>query len=600
MKRYLNLNRAGAALLVAASLTLAACGGGSGGGGGGGGGGPAPTTSITGKAADGYLFNATVCLDTNGNKRCDSDELNTTTGEGGVFTLDGVTADDVAKYAVVVEVVENVTIDEDTGPIAEGFVLSAPPGKPEFVSPLTTAVHGVLEQNPALGTELAAAKVKRLIGAGEDVGLFDDYVEQKNTDKSREYERLYRIAQVSARILAKNKKAVDKAVDEAVISADAGTLSTLVVDQLLNQLKDTAAKVDEAGDSFSVDQVTFDIIGSEDIETELAKVEFTPITTKEALKEALSDGIIWLESEDDEDGEHEYEYGVIKLNKEKNVLDEEVYQYNGIGWSERHDDNDHFRLVLDKNGEWQKLDESPSNWKVEFNTDGSAKMMLPGEADEVLITASVRSIAGEKIKAFLGSFWYTEGFADQIPDWAEFSEEAKAYRVGFTQTVDAYQLDYWGGGPDGCEKYGGNCNVVWGYANSKPVNKFDELIFTDKASTEHGNCNYTDIGHKLTACLIADGILQIKDSQVDGDPVITDDGSWEEREVRGQRLIVLNIPKRFNRRMWDDTDHIFFVEDNGWVRRGTVYPKGEDMYGDDVYLNQQAMDDIIGYFKTGQ
>lgn len=598
MKRYLNLNRAGAALLVAASLTLAACGGGSGGGGGGGGGGPAPTTSITGKAADGYLFNATVCLDTNGNKRCDSDELNTTTGEGGVFTLDGVTADDVAKYAVVVEVVENITVDEDTGPIAEGFVLSAPPGKPEFVSPLTTAVHGVLEQNPALGTELAAAKVKRLIGAGEDVGLFDDYVEQKNTDKSREYERLYRIAQVSARILAKNKKAVDKAVDEAVISADAGTLSTLVVDQLLNQLKDTAAKVDEAGDSFSVDQVTFDIIGSEDIETELAKVEdrreFTPISAKEAL----SQGIIWLESEDDEDGEHEYEYGVIKLNKEKNVLDEEVYQYDGIGWIKRHDDNDYFRLVLDKNGEWQKLDESPSNWKVEFNADGSAKMMLSGEADEVLITASVRSIAEEKIKAFLGSFWYTEGFADQIPDWAIFSPEAKAYRVGFTQTVDVYQLDHWIDGPDGCEEeYGGNCNVVWGYVGGepRPARTLDELIFPDEASAEYGN--YTGIGHDLTARLIRGGILRIEDHQGGGDPEITYDGSWERRKVRGQELIVLNIPKRFNRRMWDDTDHIFYAEHDGWVRRGTVYPKGEDMFGDDIYLNQQAMDDILYYFK---
>lgn len=589
MKRYLNLNRAGAALLVAASLTLAACGGGSGG-----------TTSITGKAADGYLVEARVCLDRNANKQCDPDEPNTTTGEGGVFTLDGVTTADVARYAVVVEVVENMTVDEDTGQrIAEGFVLSAPPGKPEFVSPLTTAVHGVLEQNPALGTELAAAKVKRLIGAGDEVGLFDDYVEQKNTGESEEYKRLHRIAQVSARILAKYKKAVDKAVDEAGISADAGALSTLVVDQLLNRLKDTAAKVDEAGESLIVDQVMFDIIGSEDIdidiETELAKVKdrskFIPITAKEAL----SEGIFWLESDEDDAVEGEYEYGKITLNSE-NRLDEAIYEYDGTRWVPDTADDDDFRIVLDKNGKWQKLDESPSNWKVEFNTDGSAKMMLSGEADEVLITASERSIAGEEIKAFLGSFWYTEGFADQIPDGARFSAEAKAYRVGFTQTVDVYQLDYWGG----CPEWDGNCNVVWGYVNGedRPAETLDELIFPEKTTAEYGN--YTGIGVRLTARLIAGGILQIEDHQDDGYSEITYDGSWEEREVRGQRLFVLNIPKRFNRRMWDDTDHIFYAEHEGWVRRGTVYPKGEDMFGDDIYLNQQAMDDILRYFKTGQ
>lgn len=72
MKRYLNLNRAGAALLVAASLTLAACGGGSGGGGGGSKKDPTSPSveaAATGVASKGILKSAAVKaieLDPNG------------------------------------------------------------------------------------------------------------------------------------------------------------------------------------------------------------------------------------------------------------------------------------------------------------------------------------------------------------------------------------------------------------------------------------------------------------------------------------------------------------------------------------------------------
>lgn len=47
-----------------------------------------PTTlGLKGIAADGYLRNAIVCLDTNNDGNCAGEATATTTGEGGKFTL---------------------------------------------------------------------------------------------------------------------------------------------------------------------------------------------------------------------------------------------------------------------------------------------------------------------------------------------------------------------------------------------------------------------------------------------------------------------------------------------------------------------------------
>ena len=79
-------------------------------------------------------------------------------------------------YAIVVQVSET-TVDEDTGAaVGKPYVLSAPAGESDFISPITTVVHGMLQQNPALTLDDAVTQVKLRIGASSDVSLFEDYV----------------------------------------------------------------------------------------------------------------------------------------------------------------------------------------------------------------------------------------------------------------------------------------------------------------------------------------------------------------------------------------------------------------------------------------
>jgi hypothetical protein len=232
------------------------------------------TIEISGKAADGYLIGATACLDLNGNKQCDADEPSAETGAGGVFTLDVPEGIDVDAYAIVVEVHDS-TIDEDTGTaVGKPFVLSAPPGMTDFISPLTTAVHAVLERNPALTAEEAAELVKEQIGAGESVSLFEDYVAAKNDLEdaaAADYERLHKVAQVSGKVLAENYEAImDAAAAQNIDVAESfEQLLALVVAQVLEQLAQSAQAVDDAGDSFDIDTVVVGTADTTDLEQQI-------------------------------------------------------------------------------------------------------------------------------------------------------------------------------------------------------------------------------------------------------------------------------------------------------------------------------------------
>jgi hypothetical protein len=194
------MNKVQRILATLSLFGLAACGSG--------GGSSQPTTqTVTGVVADGYLSGATVCLDTNLNKQCDSGEPTGTTGVGGAYTIPNVSIADLAKYPIVV-VVPPGAEDSERGTVASGYVMSAPAGNPGFVSPLTTLVQSQMETSgQSLTDAVATIKTQLRLTA---LSPLDDY--KPGTTTTDEATVAAGVAKVIATSLAENKKAIEDAI----------------------------------------------------------------------------------------------------------------------------------------------------------------------------------------------------------------------------------------------------------------------------------------------------------------------------------------------------------------------------------------------------
>ncbi|WP_305844672.1 hypothetical protein [Photobacterium leiognathi] len=152
---------------------------------------PIPESAVTSdvysiKAVDGYLRNAEVWLDINGNSLHDKNEPFAISKDGGVADLDVSGIDNPEQYSVMVKAIAGKTVDEDTVtetnkagvPIAKPFVLSAPAGE-SIISPLSTLVQ--INMNNQMTKEEALAKVAQDLNI-ETSTILSDYVESNLGD----------------------------------------------------------------------------------------------------------------------------------------------------------------------------------------------------------------------------------------------------------------------------------------------------------------------------------------------------------------------------------------------------------------------------------
>ncbi len=150
------------------------------------------TASISGTVADGYLANATVFLDKNGNMQLDAGEPSAMTDATGAYTLK-VDPADVGKYPIVAMAVAGQTIDMDNPgqTVAKSYALSMPPAavtgvvNSNFISPVSSMLKQMMDSDPTQTPEAAMnalkAKLGMPTGAGTDPkSVLEDYMAAKN------------------------------------------------------------------------------------------------------------------------------------------------------------------------------------------------------------------------------------------------------------------------------------------------------------------------------------------------------------------------------------------------------------------------------------
>jgi hypothetical protein len=180
-----------AAYLISAAI-IAGCGqiagDGTSAGVGSGGTGTVVVASIAGTVADGYLVNAFVFLDKNGNYQLDAGEPNTTTVADGAYELKA-DPEDVGKYPIVALVTKDVTIDEDTNQaVINSYVLSMPKdhvsgtASNNFISPISSQLRELMETGRYTTVQQAADALRTQMGLPAGTDMTANYIAANHTD----------------------------------------------------------------------------------------------------------------------------------------------------------------------------------------------------------------------------------------------------------------------------------------------------------------------------------------------------------------------------------------------------------------------------------
>jgi len=618
-------------LLTSIALALTACGGSnsdsepSTSGDSGSGSESGASSSFSGTVADGYLVDARVCLDLNDNKVCDEDDPTAISTEGGQFTIDGVTQAQLDTHAIVVQVIENLTIDEDEPGVAidKAYTMTAPAGY-DFVSPLTTMVHQELEENKDndnFSVTDAEASIKAKLGTTMD--LREDYVEAKGEDsdyteiEKEEFEKLHKVAQVTARVLKENIDAVKAVVDESEVSFD--QILDMVVSQVLDTLQTINQQVDEAIEEDNFDPDT--LSQSEDL-TDIVDVDIDTVEEEIAARQAekqasaadlvelvTSVGINWFEG-DRHDGELGLHYGSFQHNTTTGQSNDSKYYYDPAsqGFVLATDEGDDEDYLLTAVG-WISV---PENEAITINEDGSitvANAQVPSYAER--LEASQFNIAGLNIGATLAQSGHNgHAWAKVVDPEAEFGGGSMGFKLAFTTINDQFRM--WNWDCDESQVVGDMCNSVWSNngdgSTDGPASSLAGLMSDSESNaTNPGQIRGPQVawfpdGSSIYAEMLSNGHVNYYHASFSGNGTgfaqIISEGAWSDRTVGEVTLRTMELPTNIlgDGDIGYEDRFIFFTEKDGFVRRGEFMPAGEVEHGEIVF-NIEAREDVIAAFR---
>jgi len=605
-------------LVIAAASVLAAC---DSGGSSGSSGGSSPSTSnsvFSGTVADGYLVGADVCLDLNLNKECDNGEPQATTTTGGEFIIEAPQSQ-IDTYPLVVKIVENVTIDEDfpNDPIQKEYSMTAPVGY-SFVSPLTTMVQQVIEDNPDLNLDDAEDQIQTLLGTSLD--LSQDYVDAQNSNDfsssdQDEFDRLHKVAQVTARVLQNTLDDAVNAIDDD--SVDFKDIMSTVSDRVfatLEDINDQVSGVLNGNGDFDPDQIAeSDVINDqvkvdpETIAEEVAAHKAEQEATDTNLVSFVTEGINWFESEE-YDGQPELYYGTFTYNTETGETTDVEYEFNPetlqLEMVEESDD-DSFHL-LTSNG-WILTSEKEV---LAVNEETGVVQIQNVNTPELSMTLSAKEfpVTDLTIASVMKQDEDTEIWSKMFNSTAIFEEGSKAFKMSFTVDQDQYQVDFYDDCQEG-DKVGGLCNYAEvslgeGTGAITAVETLSDLtVDIESDSTNLLDLKavvvaYTDKGN-IYAELISDGNANFYEaSYSNGDLKSLGSSEWNDETVHGETVRVIEIPEEVFAVADIDEDEKFVIlaDIDNHIRKGFKIPKGF-VDSNEIAFNQTAKDQIVNAFN---
>lgn len=451
----------------------------------------------TGKAADGYLQYANVCLDLNANKSCDDDEPSETTDENGSFTLDA-TQEQLNLHPLLVEVIANQTIDSDAPGIllTKGYSLSAPAGS-DFVSPVSTFIQNKIEKGSSVEEAIQFVQAQ----LNTDLDITKDYIAQKqNTSLSDAekagFEKLHKVAQVTATILAnKLDELKNSAAQKGISDKD---LMNVITEEVSNAVSGIVSGVQAAGDGFDVGSVANSVkedhikITVDNLQDKVDVNNADRNSKKASVAELTeNEGLLWLGS--NSGIAPRLEYGVITQDSDNNV-GEEIYFSNADfdGFElQVSDSSANFQRALTADG-WVIADDTIVT--IESRPDGSETLVTATRDLSLKANMKKVDVSGLNVKKILAKTADDGVWANLYPETLDFPQGIYAYNLKMQPEVESYftfNEGNWCTEEQKSER-GGMCNSVaveTGIGPGAPATSLDQ-IFKDVAD---GDVNATAI-----------------------------------------------------------------------------------------------------------
>lgn len=572
--------------------------------------------SFTGLVADGYLVDATVCLDLNDNKECDSDEPSTTSVAGGGFTITEATQAQFDAHALIVQIVKGVTVDEDSPGTAltKSLTLSAPAGF-NFISPLSTMVQNEVEK----GADLDSAKSKVQSKLGTDLDLNTDYVAAKSdasltADQRTQFEQLHQVAQVTATVISNNMDALEDAAVGANISLD--DLISTIVGQVFDALAEIATQVEliaaDSTQTFDVDALATDIdddyvdLDSTNLAEEVAQTQAEQNASAANLAAIVNgDGLFWFYSEL-EVSSYFIEYGNIYIAS--GVGQEDFFEWNGSAFiTGSTGGSDYTEHVLTASGWMVTNDEI-----VDITANADNTVTLEFDNFEETISASQLDLAGLSVSTVMEGSEGDGIWADAVPSANVFPSGALGFDIEFVSG----EGNFWYEKKNTCdagEKVNDICNVVRLFNGSGTTNAITFSAVTVSSAytptgsdqTDADNLTAVELGYKgspsntvLMAEIVQDGSINFYEVRDDNAATsifnFRGTGTWTSKTVGGQLLYELDGPDfsgEFDGR-FDVTSNTILFELSGGLREGE---HDLDEAGD-LLFNKTAADHILDVF----
>lgn len=608
------------------------------------------TVTISGRAADGYLMNATVCADLNSSGTCDAGEPSDTTRAGGAFTLELTPLQTAAN--IVVEAIANLTVDEDTGqPIPAGFTLRAPINtdkEQQFISPVTTMVNNEMTKGGGKTLDQAKEAVAQRLQTSFDV--MGDYVAAatNDTDPSSQQSaaRLHRIAQVTARVAAQIEGAVDQSVLDQLdmtmkeyldlVSAQVETLLAAIL---------TGIDAGLSNPDFNPD----DILGDIELEDPTTP-PVAPPTTTDALADRMSEAspanpfyrqtpsgiqpiidepIITLEFQEHSTLPGRYYY----LGLESSVLfgdpGGDTISTNEIapkladgGQHPTYPDiipaeNIHVLLWAGGAQQFETIEKQMIGTQVATPTPYG--YTTSAYNDSILTTADYTAIdlSDLNIKATIPALFPTFPSNDlvDVPPTSSFSLGSTAYSRSEKLKDDLFITSWhrpWepgesacGSGPLVTEVL--SCNLLYGNISRAPAKTFDQLTYPNDGHSIYGNwIGFTDNGTQYEMYLIgskSDGSGQIRVFEKGSSFELSSAaiGSWSLQQEPFEHY-TLTMPDGIHYKAFMSKFGIgspFLHEHEGYLRAGWHVPAGAELEAifnrapDALALNEEARNNVL-------